>query len=200
MELATKTAHGIIKQLYNIGAIHLGEFTLKSGQTSKIYVDLRRIISYPSFLRQIATIMWDTIAHKFDVICGVPYTALPIATCMALDHNIPLIMRRKEKKNYGTKREVEGEFQVGMRCLVVEDVITTGGSVLETIADLEKNGLIIDNIVALIDREQGGIANIGAKYPITAIFNLGEIISLLAQIVELNSHERQIIASLNSHP
>ena len=92
-------SENLIFALYKIGAIQLGEFKLKSGQTSSIYINLRKIISYPDLLRQISHAMWEKIhEQQFDLICGVPYTALPIATCISLEKNIPMIMRRKEKK------------------------------------------------------------------------------------------------------
>src|SRR3989338_6838640 len=112
------THKNLISSLYQIGAIQLGEFKLKSGQTSSIYINLRKIISYPDLLRQMADAMWDQIKDcEFELICGVPYTALPIATCISLAHNIPMVMRRKEKKDYGTKQIIEGEFKRGQRCL-----------------------------------------------------------------------------------
>src|SRR5258708_4770918 len=147
----------LITSLYQIGAIQFGEFQLKSGQISSLYINLRKIISYPDLLRTISNRMWDALHdHAFDVVCGVPYTALPIATCLSLEHNIPMVMRRKEKKDYGTKQTVEGVFTPGQQCLVIEDVITTGGSIIETADELEKSGLCITHVIALIDREQGG--------------------------------------------
>ncbi|MBV9576381.1 MAG: orotate phosphoribosyltransferase, partial [Gammaproteobacteria bacterium] len=89
----------IITSLYQMGAIQFGEFQLKSGQTSSIYLNLRKIISYPELLRHVSNAMWNAVqACQFDLVCGVPYTALPIATCISLTHHIPMIMRSKEKK------------------------------------------------------------------------------------------------------
>src|SRR5690242_11859207 len=107
----------LIFALYQIGALKLGDFTLKSGKSSKIYIDLRQIISHPNVLRAVADTIWQRIQHcKMDLICGVPYTALPIATCISLQHNIPMIMRRKEKKEYGAKQQIEGAFHAGQTC------------------------------------------------------------------------------------
>jgi uridine monophosphate synthetase len=167
----------LIQSLYSIGVVQFGEFKLKSGQTSSVYVNLRKIISYPDILRDVANAMWEACKHcEFDLVCGVPYTALPIATCISLEHNIPMIMRRKEKKDYGTKQMIEGEFKAGQRVLVIEDVVTSGASILETTEELENAGLKVVDLVALIDREQGGRETLEKKYKLHSILSLSEIL------------------------
>jgi orotate phosphoribosyltransferase len=192
----TKTQH-LIFSLYQIGAIQFGEFKLKSGQMSSIYINLRKIISYPDILRSVADAMWQAVHQcEFTLICGVPYTALPIATCISLEHHIPMIMRRKEKKDYGTKQIVEGEFQPGQCCLIIEDIITTGSSILETTKDLEEAGLQVRDIIALIDREQGGKENLAQKYHLHTLFTLSEILNTLKNSLLLNSTERHLVEQL----
>lgn len=191
------TSHSkLILSLYEIGAIQFGQFKLKSGQTSSIYLNLRKIISYPNLLRTIAKAMWEAVEQcQFDLICGVPYTALPIATCISLEHHIPMILRRKEKKEYGTKQMIEGEFQPGQRCLIVEDVVTTGSSIIETATDLEQAGLTITDLVALIDREEGGRENL-APYHLHTILSLSDILHTLFHSNLLNATERDLVEQL----
>ncbi|OGT37567.1 MAG: orotate phosphoribosyltransferase [Gammaproteobacteria bacterium RIFCSPHIGHO2_12_FULL_38_14] len=184
----------LIHSLYQIGVVQFGTFTLKSGQTSSIYINLRKIISYPSILKSIAMLMWEKAKScPFDLICGVPYTAMPIATCISLDHDIPMIMRRKEKKEYGTKQLIEGVFEINQSCLIIEDVITTGSSILETITDVEYAGLHVKDVIALLDREQGGKEIIQKRYQLHTILTLTEVLNELLNGAVLNSTEKNII-------
>lgn len=184
--------------LYKVGAIQFGEFTLKSGQISRIYLNLRKIISYPALLRAVAAALWEQVsACRFDVICGVPYTALPIATCIALAHDLPMVMRRKEKKEYGTKQMIEGVFSKGQRCLLIEDVITTGGSIIETAEDLMAAGLDVTDVAVVVDREQGGNALLSKHFRVHTALTLSGMCQTLLASDELAQADREMITSLN---
>ncbi len=178
----------LILKLHEINAIKFGEFTLKSGILSPIYIDLRVTVSYPEVLQMVADAMWDKLENtKFDIICGVPYTALPIATVMSVNHSIPMVMRRKEIKEYGTKKAIEGNFQTGQICLVVEDLVTSGSSVFETIEPLEHEGLKITDIVVLVDREQGGKKHIEDKgYSLHSVLTISQVLETLKREGKLN--------------
>jgi uridine monophosphate synthetase len=187
----------LIYSLYDIGAVKFGDFTLKSGQQSKLYMDLRLIVSYPDVLRAVSEAIWQQVnAFEFDRICGVPYTALPIATCISLQQNIPMVMRRKEPKAHGTRQQIEGTFDIGQSCLIVEDIITTGSSIIETANDLEIVGLKIRDVAVLINREEGGKENLHQQhYRLNAAFTLKEMLQTLLSYDQLSSTDLDIINS-----
>lgn len=192
------TINPLINTLYQVGAIKFGDYKLKSGQTTQVYVDLRQVVSDPHILRTISAAIWKKIhtCHA-DVVCGVPYTALPIATCISLQHDIPMVIRRKEKKAHGTKQQVEGKIKKNQQCLIIEDVITTGSSILETAADLEAVELKIKDVVALIDRQQGGKESLSKKkITLHAVFTLQEIMHNLVNTTLLSLSERELVKSL----
>lgn len=173
----------IIHKLFEMGAVKFGQFTLKSGITSPIYIDLRLTVSNPKLLVMIAEAMHEKVrAAKYDLICGVPYTALPFATAISIQHSIPMIMRRKEKKEYGTGKLIEGIFEKEQKCLIVEDVITSGASIMETIVPLAEAGLIVEDVVVLVDREQGGKKFLESKgLKVHAVCTISSIVAELVK-------------------
>lgn len=143
--------------MYKIKAIKFGTFKLKSGMISPVYIDLRVLVSYPKVLKKIARAYISILRKiKFERMVAVPYTALPIVANISAINNKPWIYTRKEIKNYGIKRPVEGEFKKGERIVMIDDMITTGASKIETVKPLRELGLNIKDIVVLVDREQGG--------------------------------------------
>ena len=142
--------------LLSAGCIKFGEFTLKSGLKSPIYIDLRQIITYPKLLEQVGAAYLPLLKElKFDRLAGLPYAAIPIATAVSLQGNYPMIYPRKEVKSYGTKAEIEGEYHAGEIALVIDDLATTGGSKFEAIEKLTAVGLAVKDVVVLVDRQSG---------------------------------------------
>ncbi|MES2217444.1 MAG: orotate phosphoribosyltransferase [Pseudomonadota bacterium] len=192
----------LIHEFFKIKVIKFGEFKLKSGINSPVYIDLRQLISHPQLLRAAATLLWQSCQRlSFDLLCGIPYTALPIATCLSLQENIPMIMRRKEKKAYGTQQQIEGSYQAGQTCLIIEDVITSGNSVVETLNDLRENNIIVRDVAVLIDREQGGLANLQQQnLKVHAALTLTEIFTGLFQQNLLTESEQSLINNFLLQP
>lgn len=178
----------LIHKLFELGAVKFGSFTLKSGIVSPIYIDLRLTISNPKILVMIAEAMHEKARScKIDLICGVPYTALPFATAISIQHSIPMVVRRKEKKEHGTGKLIEGVFQKDQRCLIVEDVITSGQSIFETIVPLMQEGIIVEDVVVLVDREQGGKKFIESKgFRVHSVCTISTIVKELLYEQKIN--------------
>lgn len=154
----------LVFDLHSIGAIKFGKFKLKSGILSPFYLDLRILVSYPEVLRYSALALAQILTTlKFDRIAAIPYAAIPIGTAIALEMNRPMIYPRREKKDYGTGRAIEGEFNAGETAVMIDDVITTGISKIETIDALVEARLKVRDIVVLVDREQGGVQELEAR-------------------------------------
>ncbi|MCF6367177.1 MAG: orotidine-5'-phosphate decarboxylase [Bacteroidales bacterium] len=170
-----------ILKLHDIGAIKFGEFTLKSGHKSPFYFDLRDMISHPEILSGIVDLLVDEVQDlDFDYVTGIPYTALPIATLVADILDKPLIYIRKEEKAYGTKNSIIGKFEEGNKCLVIDDLITTGESLFETAEKFRKEGLEIIDFAVIIDRSNNiseKIKKTGCK--LHSLIKLDEITKIL---------------------
>lgn len=178
-------------EIYPLEVIKFGRFTLKSGIESPFYVDLRPLASEPRILKNLSSHLLKLLKlENIDVICGVPYAALPMATAMSLESDIPLIIKRKEAKSYGTKKLIEGIYKKGQNCLLVEDVITSGKSLLETITEVENEGLKVTDIVVVLDREQGGKKFLEEKgYRVHTLFSISEGVNILQEEGRLSRGE-----------
>jgi uridine monophosphate synthetase len=164
--------------LLEAGCIKFGEFTLKSGLKSPIYIDLRQVISHPKLLSQIAQAYLPLIANlRFSRIAALPYAAIPIATAISLAGDYPMIYPRKEAKTYGTKAEIEGEYHAGETVVVIDDLATTGGSKFEAIEKLTGAGLVVKDVVVLIDRQSGAKESLAqAGYSLHAVLTITQML------------------------
>jgi uridine monophosphate synthetase len=185
----------LILQLHEVGCVQFGQFTLASGLPSPIYIDLRRITASPTLLRRAAQAYADLLQPlTFDHLAAVPYAALTIGTAVALTTHSSLIYPRKEVKVYGTSKTIEGVFSAGDRAVVIEDLITSGGSILKAIETLTTAGLVVSDVVVLIDREQAGAKALAkAGYRLHAVLRLSEILKTLAEAGRISAEQVAVV-------
>jgi len=152
------------------GALKFGVFRLTSGKLSPYYIDLRVIPSFPKALRRIMdfyeTLAVEELKGRFDKIAGVPTSGIPFAAILAYKIDKPFIYVRKERKTHGIGRKIEGLLYPGEDVLIVDDLVTTGKSIVEAAEAIKAEGGETSNALVLIDRGEGGkerLEKVGVK-------------------------------------
>jgi uridine monophosphate synthetase len=189
----------LILDLFDIGCLLFGEYVQASGAVFNYYIDLRQIISDPNLFHRVLHAYTGALEHlAFDRIAGIPYGSLPTATGLSLLLHKPLIYPRKEVKAHGARRLIEGDFEEGDLVVVVDDILITGGSVLEGIAKLESSGLCVEDVVVFIDH--GGendrhacerLAEAG--YRVHAVLDIPRITRVLHQAGRLSDEQAALL-------
>ena len=152
--------------LTDCGALQFGEFTLASGAKSNYYIDIKKASTNPKVLYLISQLMAEKMQDQNirpDRIAGVVLGSVPLAAALSLATGVPYVMIRKEKKDHGTGKLIEGDLNPGDKVLVVEDVITTAGSSIKAIHTLREAGAQVTDVISVIDREGGGRENLEAE-------------------------------------
>ena len=199
---AADPLEGLIINLFDIGCLLFGEYVQASGAVFNYYVDLRQIISDPNlFHRVLHAYATQLQGLHFDRIAGIPYGSLPTATGLSLQLHKPLIYPRKEVKAHGARRLIEGDFDAGDRVVVVDDILITGGSVLEGIAKLESSGLVVEDVVVFIDH--GGDHNRQARerlaaagYRCHSVLNIEQITTVLHRAGRLSDAQAATLGTI----
>mgnify|MGYP000956880017 CR=1 FL=1 len=154
----------LIKLLNEKEVVKFGKFTLSSGKESSYYVNMKMAITDPEILKSIAKIVSDKInKNEIDKVAGPALGAIPIVTAVSLESSIPMLMIRKSKKDYGTSELIEGNLLDGDSVVVIEDVTTTGNSLINAIKALEENGGKVKRAFVVVDRAEGAIKNLKDK-------------------------------------
>ena len=171
--------------LYQNGIIKFGNFTLASGKKSSYYVDLRLVPSYPQEFRKMVKylenkILQDIGLDEFDSIVSVPTGGLVIASALSIETVKPLIYVRNKPKDYGTSKSVEGKSYEGMKVVMIDDVATTGGSVVNAIKILKEINVSIKDAYVIVNRMEGAdeaLSQMGVK--MHSILNILQITEIL---------------------
>jgi uridine monophosphate synthetase len=167
----------LLDALISTGCFKLGEFTLKSGKKSPFYIDLRRLVSDPRAMAA-AGEAYERCAEglAYDRIAGIPAAGLPLATAASLRVGRPMVWPRMPVKEHGTGNKVEGDYKAGERALLLDDLITTGASKLEAAEILRGEGLVVEDLVVLIERGRQGRADMeGAGIRLRAFIHVREL-------------------------
>ncbi|MCL2711661.1 MAG: orotate phosphoribosyltransferase [Methanomassiliicoccaceae archaeon] len=169
------------KALERCGALQYGDFTLASGAKSDYYIDVKKASTDPKTLYLISQLMAEkvqTSGKKYDRIAGIVLGSVPLAAALSLATGIPYVMVRKEKKDHGTSKLIEGNMNSGDEVLVVEDVITSAGSCISAVRTLRENGASVNDVLSVIDRGSGGseaLASVNIK--LSSLLKASELLS-----------------------
>ncbi len=180
-------------------ALKIGNYTLSSGKKSPYYVDLRQSISNPIAMDWIANALVRIVANeigksKVDKIMGVPTAGVPFATLVSQKLAIPMLYYRKERKEHGVRKKIEGDMERNDRIVMIDDLITTGQSVIEAAGAAREQGGIVSELVVLLDREQGGKDYLRAQsIEPHVLFNISEAFDWLREVELLSAEDYQTI-------
>ena len=177
--------------LHQKGIIKFGNFTLASGKKSSYYVDLRLVPSYPHQFRTMIKYLQNNIAesvglNSFDSLVSVPTGGLVIASALAIETVKPLIYVRSKPKDYGTSKSIEGQIQEGMKVVMIDDVATTGGSVINAIKSLKEANITIEDAYVIVNRMEGADE---------ALKELGVKLHSITNIIQITQalHEQKLV-------
>lgn len=168
--------HLLLDDLVDCEALRFGDFTLTSGKKSKYYVDIKKASSIPDILKRI-TEGFASSEVECDKVAGVELGAVPLIVSYSLLKGVPFIIIRKAGREHGTKRKFEGIIEQGDRILLLEDVITSGGSVLQAIDTIEEAGGEVVSILTVVDREEGGTEKVEKRAPFSALVRARDLIA-----------------------
>ncbi|MGE0207276.1 MAG: orotate phosphoribosyltransferase [Candidatus Babeliales bacterium] len=199
------TKQELMMDVYDIGSVKFGDFMLKvtdGFMSTPIYLDLRRIMSHPELMKKVVTMMHEAVRTvSYDVVCGVPSAAIPYAAVFSAQTNKPLIMSRQTMKHHGMCQSVEGDYHKGQRVLLFEDVMVSGASIGSAVETLRKEGLIVEDVVVLCDRQQGGMRHVAQECGVRVhvIFTLEELLELLEQEEKIDHHTAELVRTYIAH-
>jgi orotate phosphoribosyltransferase len=143
----------MISKLVDTNCVKFGDFTLKSGRHTQYYFDMKNLISHPELLSTIGDKIYSLIHKDCDLLCAVPIGSIPLCSYISTKYNIPMIMVRPSVKKYGTKQLIEGEYNKNSKCVIIDDVITSGISIQEIINAIQDKVTLIEAHV-IIDRQE----------------------------------------------
>jgi orotate phosphoribosyltransferase len=173
--VAAMTREDLARRIAEVSLLR-GEFTLRSGRKSNYYLDKYLFETQPDILRELGAMFAQRVSPSVDRIAGAELGAVALAAAAAMASGKPFVIVRNQKKDYGTSKLVEGKLEAGETVVIVEDVLTTGGQVLEAAKTLKEAGAKVEKIIAVIDRQEGARQNIESSgYMLEALFTTADL-------------------------
>ncbi len=169
MSSASDSAPAREQQLASLGqevvrAAYLrGHFVLRSGATSNYYLDKYRFETQPHLLRRVAAFLAELVPPATQRLAGPELGAVALVTAVSLALDLPFVIVRKAQKDYATSAQIEGELHPGERVTVLEDIVTSGGAALDSVRELRQAGAVVEDVIAVNDREEGGAEALRAE-------------------------------------
>ncbi len=165
----------LAKRISETSILH-GYFTLRSGRKSTWYIDKYLFTTKPDILCALGNLFAEKISKKATLLAGAELGGIPLVTTAAMATNLPCIFIRNQKKEYGTSQQLEGTLTKNDRVVIVEDIATTGGQVLEAAQTIQEKGAVVESIIAVIDRGEGARENIeSAGFRFDSIFTTADL-------------------------
>jgi orotate phosphoribosyltransferase len=193
-ELTEKEFNRLADALFEVGAVKFGAFKLKLHETqpdaplSPLYINLRILRSYPQVLGYVTRLLDKlTCRLQFDLLADIPTAITPVVSVLSFTTERPMISPRKEAKGYGLGVAIDGDYQAGQTVLLIDDVMSKGDSKLEAIAKLEEANLKVAYVVAIVDREQGGVSALAEKgYAFIAVATISQLLERYRETAKID--------------
>ena len=177
----TNKVNEIYETLLKDEILEIGSFTLKNDMKTEYYINSRKLYSNVALMNMISDKIVNKINMKteidYDHLAGVPYGTLPLVGLLSNKIDKPMLFMRKEKKGYGSKKIIEGKYEIGDSVILIEDTITSGSSIIDTISKLETLGVFVSYVLVLFDRETGAVNDIKQTLhiPVESLFKISKI-------------------------
>ena len=194
-QVSNEEKRDLVSGLLKAECFRTGEFKLKSGKISPFYIDLRMIISASTLLEKTASVFGSLLGPlDFVRIAGIPLAGVPLATSVSLLLGVPMVFPRVDRKDHGTGKRIEGAFQRGERIVLLDDLITTGTSKFEAIGILRDEGLVVEDLVVLIERGRKAREELqGQGVRLHAYLGIDELLDMCLELGKIDDSQRQVI-------
>ncbi len=190
--------------IYSAGLLNFGDFTFKSGIKSPMYMNLRNLGSHPKFLKTVSKAVGEIVEElQYDLLAGIPYGAIPLMMGVSLELEKSVIFPRKESKEYGMAKDIIGDFEAGQRVVVVDDLVTTGDSKIESMVPFDEAGLKVQDFVVILDYDRGASELLSQSgYTLHSVMTVAEAVDIIAaeSLIDEDMHARakEFLASLKN--